>query len=143
MFREEDACEFLGSLCKSCGVSVTSLMLRKCPNCGQRLKILYVENMLDMMNHRGMLAVTPEAVMMDVSYDRLGEAFVAEYKALRLATGMIANLFGWEMFIISDPNLRNYLDEYFLGRLVGETKIPREESIDLGGLSARLLAVGW
>jgi len=73
------------------------------------------------------METTPEAVMMNIAYNKLAEAYIACYRAVRLVMDETARMFGWEQFRIDDPQLRNYMDEYFLGRPAGETKIPQEE----------------
>jgi len=70
---------------------------------------------------------TPEAVVMNVAYDRLADAYVAAYMVFKSILDFTARIFGWERFHIEDPQLRNYLDSYHLGRFAGESKTPREE----------------
>jgi len=140
--REDEAFMFLGCTCIECGFKTTIRMRftlkGKCMKCGGKLQPLYAKTLMDMV-HNGMNP-TPEAIIMDEAYNRLAEAYVAGYKALKLVMGETARLFGWEQFRIRDPQLRNYLDEYFLGRLVGETKIPREEKQILQFLARGSLA---
>ena len=126
--RAEECFSMLGGVCAKCGyeTSTRTLFLRStCPRCHSRLQPLYFKVLEEMMQ-QGMDA-TPEAVLMYVAYDRLAEAYVATYKAIRVFMEETAEKLGWDRFRISNPQLRVYLDNLFLGRIAGETKIPREE----------------
>jgi len=128
--REGECFSMLGGVCENCGYETASVRAvfhigSKCPKCGSRLKPLYFK-ILEYMMRREM-EVTPEAILMYVAYDKLAEAYVAAYKAINLILSKTAEMFGWDHYRIEDPQLRNYLDSYYLGRLAGESKIPREE----------------
>jgi hypothetical protein len=129
-FRKRDVVDQLGSVCLECGY-VTSIRFRtrryrgKCPRCGGKLRSQYSAVLRDMK--RSGINPKPEAVLIDMAYDRIADAFVAVYKALKLSMESTAQIFGWDRFRIPNPQLRHHLDEYRLGRLQGETKIPREE----------------
>ena len=127
--REDEIVEFLGCVCEKCGFRTTLRKLIEtrhlCPNCRASLRPLYAKVLVEMI--KGGMETTPEAVMMNAAYDRLTESYVAAYEALKLVMDETARTFGWERFRIEDPQLRNYLDSYFLGRFTGETKTPREE----------------
>ncbi|MHA1632513.1 MAG: hypothetical protein ACTSXC_06900, partial [Candidatus Freyarchaeota archaeon] len=127
--REDECFNMLGGTCTKCGfeISAASLFHRttKCPRCGGRLKPTYFVVLEEMMR-LGMNA-TPEAVLMYYAYDKLADAYVAAYKAFKLVMDKTAKMWGWEHYKIENPEIRNYLDSYFLGSLTGETKIPREE----------------
>ena len=125
--REQECFTMLGGVCVKCGTetSTRTLLQGKCPRCGSRLQPLYFK-VLEEMTRLGMEAL-PEAVLMYVAYDRLAEAYVATYKAIRIIMEKTAEKLGWDRFRINKPELRVYLDHLFLGRIAGETKIPREE----------------
>lgn len=128
--REEEASDMLGCSCADCGLNTTFYMrIRvfhgKCPECGGKLKPLYWTRLKKL--YREGLNPEPEAVLMDVVYDRVADAFVAAYKALRIVLDDTAKQFGWDEFQISNPQYRDYLDKYQYHRHTGETKIPREE----------------
>ena len=128
--REEECFSMLGGTCPKCGyeTSISSLFSRhtsRCPKCGERLKPTYfvvLEKMMDLG-----LEATPEAILMYVAHEKLADAYVAAYKAFKLVMDETAKRWGWDHYRIDSQEIRNYLDSYFLGRLVGETKIPREE----------------
>jgi len=127
--RREEIVDFLGCKCQKCGFTATLWMLMEigdtCPNCKGTLSPLYATVMAELVERK--IGVSPEAVLMFEAYDRLAQAYVSCYHALRLVMDKTAELFGWEHFRISQPELRSYMDQYFLGRLAGETHIPREE----------------
>ena len=63
---------------------------------------------------------------MYVAYDRLANAFCDAYLAFKLVMTKFAELLAWNIFR-HQPEIRKYMDEYRLGKLAGETHIPREE----------------
>ncbi len=127
--RENEILEFLGAQCESCGFRTTlygrSQLGSKCPQCGETLPLLYKKVLVELIHKH--VFDNPEAVLMYVAYDRLTEAYNALYQGFQLVLEKTADMFGWHQFRIEDPRLRNYMDEYFLGRLAGESKIPKEE----------------
>ncbi|MGB9774615.1 MAG: hypothetical protein ACPL4I_11430 [Bacteroidota bacterium] len=127
--RKEEIFNLLGSHCPKCGFT-TSIWVQMethgaCPNCQSNLQPVYTAKLVELLNMK--IDPAPEVVMMHVAYDKLAEAYVDCYKALKLVLEATAKIFGWPQFRIQKEELRNYMDEYFLGRLAGETKIPREE----------------
>lgn len=129
IIRQEEIFDFLGCTCRKCGYTATLWSMYElkgaCPNCKGVLEPTYALALQELIKRK--IGVTPETVMMHVAYDKLGEAYVSTYMALQLVLGEIAKLFGWENFRLTEPRLRNYMDEYFLGRMAGEQKIAREE----------------
>lgn len=126
--RFEDIDNFLGMSCSTCSYGATYLELRRksrmCPRCGQRmvptLKLQYKK-----LRARN-IEPTPEAMMMDLAYDVLADAYVAAYKAFKRAVENIATKFGWDRYRM-DQRLLDYMDSYHYGRMAGEQKIAREE----------------
>ena len=132
--REDEVVELLGCICGECGFRSTlrSLLVteNKCPKCGDAhkpwySKVQYTNNLMKMIKEG--MDPTPEAVLMDVAYDRLADSYIAAFKAMKLIMDKTSEIFGWQSFRIEDPQLRNYLDSYHLGRFAGETKTSREE----------------
>jgi len=129
--REDEVLNFLGYKCLKCGHQVNLRMAwilslgGKCPTCGEYLTSLYAE-LLRRLVRKG-VDVSPEVIIMHEAYDRIAQAFVDAYKALRLVMDKTAELFGHEGFRVDQPQIRFYMEELFLGRLAGEQKIPREE----------------
>jgi len=127
--RKEEIFNLLGSHCPKCGYATSTWVHMEnrgvCPNCHSNLQPLYTAKFVELLKLK--VDPAPEVVMMHVAYDKLAEAYVDCYKALKLVMEATAKIFGWPQFRIQKEELRNYMDEYFLGRLTGETKIPREE----------------
>ena len=131
--RENEAVEILACVCEKCGFTSTFRVLianrNRCPRCGStqplRSKVLYTKVLLEMIKEG--LDPTPEAVLMYVAHDKLANAFIAAFRAMKLIMEKTCEVFGWQSFRIEDPQLRNYLDSYRLGRFAGETKTSREE----------------
>lgn len=127
--RTEEILDFMGCGCGGCGAE-TSLWTafesrNRCPHCDGRFAPLYVDTLVEMVKQR--IGMKPEAIMMHVAYDKIAQAYCDAYGALRLVMDRTAEFLGWPDFRMEQPELRNYMDEYFLGRLAGEQKIPREE----------------
>jgi hypothetical protein len=126
--RNREVYNLLGMSCSKCGREATVWMSGehsdKCV-CGGKMESVFERVMENLFGQ--MVSATPETILMDVAYDKVTGAYVACFKAMRLIMEKTADLFGWERFRIDDPQLRDYLDRYFYGRLKGETKIPREE----------------
>lgn len=126
--RKKEASELLGATCQKCKFETTLQNLPtyrfKCPQCRWRLKPTIAFAIHQLIAER--IAVTPEAALMYVAYDKLAKAYVDAYKAMSLALTDIARVFGWGNFRV-DRRLLNYLESYFFGRLAGEQKIAREE----------------
>jgi hypothetical protein len=128
--REDECFSMCGTACV-CGYWTASVRTAfragggRCPDCGVRLQPLYFLVLEEMM--RQGIDVTPEAILMYIAYDRLAEAYVAAYKAMKIVMELTAEVFGWDRYRIEDPQWRNYLDSFFLGRLAGESRIPHEE----------------
>ena len=74
------------------------------------------------------LVVTPEAVLSDVSYDRLADGYCAGYEAFGLVLVKAASVDNVKKFHVP-PEISNYLGMYFLRKLSGEQKMPPEEKI--------------
>jgi len=136
--REDECFSMLGGVCEDCGYETVSVRAvfrigARCPKCGSRMKPLYFKILEDLMSRE--MTVTPEAILMYVAYDKLADAYVAAYKAISHILSRTAEMFGWDHYRVNDPQLRSYLDAYYLGRLAGESKIPREEKQILQFLS--------
>lgn len=126
--REREISWLMGCKCNKCLGQTTfwaAIELHNRCSCGGAYKSAYVDVFKQLLHEH--ISVTPEAMLMSAAYDQLSEAYVNAYKALRLVMDKTAEMFNWEAFRIEDPQLRNYLDQLFFGRLTGETKIPREE----------------
>jgi hypothetical protein len=128
--REREIFWLMGCKCNKCGKQVTFWAASDmgeqcdCPAQGE-YESLYAEVLNHLLEEH--ISATPEAVLMSLAYDHLADAYINAYKALRLVMDKTAEMFNWANFRIEDPQLRNYLDQLFFGRLTGETKIPREE----------------
>ena len=127
--REQEAIELLGAECPNCGYQ-TSLwefteLNGKCGGCGAEMQLCYEKAVKELSRRR--ISVTPETAVMYIAYSRLAKAYIDAYKALSLTFQAVAKILGWEHFQIAQPEIRNYLDQYFLGRLSGEQRVPREE----------------
>ena len=137
--REDECVNMLGCSCsnpKCCYTSSIRMLFNLneiCPKCGYRLELRYCIVLMNMISDG--MDPTPEAVAMNVAHDRLADAYVAAYKVLKKILDYTADIFGWDRFRIDDPQLRNYLDSYHLGRLAGDSKTPREEKEVLQFLS--------
>jgi len=131
--RKEKAVHSLGCVCVKCGfeTSITHRSLRyhgKCPRCGSRLKPVYIDALKQMIYDEGIIPKKmPEAVVMNRFWDRMTETYVAVYKAWKLFLDDAARRYGWQYYRIPDENFRRYLEDELIGRITGETKIPREE----------------
>ena len=125
LIREDESYDILGFACENCGKQL--LNRKSFCGCGGKSRPLAVK-VFRKLRSEGLRKITPETVLMDVGYDRLADAYCDAFMAFRLITTKTAELFGWEdRFRIENPELLNYMDHYFLGRLPGESKIPREE----------------
>lgn len=127
--REHEIFGLLGGGCGKCGFACTLWVMSdlnsKCPACNGVLAPVYVTVLERLIGLH--VSVSPETVMMFLAYDRLAEAYVCAYEAIRLVFAETSLMFNWDRFRIGDPQMRNYLDQYFFGRLTGEQKIPAEE----------------
>ncbi|MGB9672013.1 MAG: hypothetical protein ACPLZY_02580 [Candidatus Norongarragalinales archaeon] len=127
-FRKKEVSELLGAKCQKCSFETALQSLPvyrfKCPNCRARLTPVIAVATRQLVAEK--IAVTPEAALMYVAYDKLARAYVDAYEAMSLALSDIARVFGWENYRV-DRRLLNYLESYFFGRLAGEQKIAREE----------------
>jgi hypothetical protein len=153
--RKKEVSELLGATCQKCEFETTLQSLPiyrfKCPRCHMRLTPVIAVAIHQLVAEK--IAVTPEAALMYVAYEKLAKAYVDAYKAMSLALTDIARIFSWASFRV-DRRLLNYLESYFFGRLAGEQKIAREEKECLqfmvrGGLASipledaeRLLRLG-
>ena len=128
--REDEATDLLGSRCVNCNFKCSNQMMihygGKCPVCGGSLELEYVLAVKELLK-QGIAPDDPEIPLMYVAYDALAEAYVNAYIALNLVMSKTAEFFNWQRFRLEREELKNYMDRYFLGELVGETKIPREE----------------
>ncbi|MEM3579555.1 MAG: hypothetical protein QXL54_04975, partial [Candidatus Bathyarchaeia archaeon] len=126
--RNRDVSELLGATCQKCEFETTLQSLPtyrfKCPQCHMRLTSVIAVAIRRLVAEG--IAVTPEAALMYMAYEKLAKAYVDAYKAMSLALTDIARVFGWGNFRV-DRRLLNYLESYFFGRLAGEQKIAREE----------------
>jgi hypothetical protein len=126
--REEEIVTFMGAYCPFCHRETSLLIMSehngKC-QCGGTLNITYVEETKKLIS--AYITPTPEVVMMNKAYDKIADAYCDTYKAFNLVLSKTAQVFNWGQFKLEDPQLRNYLDNFFLGRLAGEQQIPREE----------------
>ena len=126
VIREDEVGGLLGYACRECGKQLPNRKIT-C-SCGGRAKLMSVLVGRRMRREEDLRNVTPEVILMDVAYDRLADAYCCAFESFRLVTKKTAEIFGWEdRFHIENPELLNYMDHYFLGRLPGESKIPREE----------------
>jgi hypothetical protein len=132
-FREDEIVDLMGATCQNekCihhtqQVTLWDMSKQKhACSCGSKLTPSYVETFRALIAKR--IDATPEVVLMTRAYYRLANGYVHAYRALQLIMAKTAEFFGWDRFRIEDPQLRNYLDQFFLGKMSGETKIPREE----------------
>jgi ribosomal protein S27E len=127
--RTEEVFEFLGFRCGKCGSETTiwaaSELDDRCPRCDGDLSPLYADLLFELVEWK--IIATPEALAMHAAYGKIAQAYCDAYGALRLVMDKTAELLGWPDFRVEQPELRSYMDQYFLGRLAGEQKIPREE----------------
>ena len=126
--REQDVQDMMGFECSGCHRQASLLTMASAHGtctCGGKYAPAYVDGLLKLLTRH--MAPSPEAVLMNVAYDRIANAYVKAYEALKLVMDQTAGFFGWDRFRIEDPQLRNYLDQFFLGKMTGESKIPREE----------------
>jgi len=127
--RQDEIFETLGCKCDRCG-NLGDIRSRiksggVC-RCGGTMRIVFADALRELIA-RGILPQKPEIILMHVAYDRLASAFSSAYQALSLVMLKTSELFGWEKFHIDQPQLRNYLDQFFFHKLAGEQKIPAEE----------------
>ena len=129
VFREEEIFKLMGATCKKCRRQTTiwnmDLENEVCSRCGGEYTPTYIEALEALIAQR--IDPSPEAILMSVAYDRIANAYVKAYEAIQLVMAWTAKFFNWEQFRIEDPALRSYLDQFFLGKMTGESKIPREE----------------
>jgi hypothetical protein len=126
--RENEIVEFMGAICPVCQKETSLWIMSKQHGrcvCGGTLEVTYVKD-AKMLFERCIM-ITPEIVMMNRAYDKIADAYVDAYKGFQLIMFKTAQVFNWGKFRLDDPQLRNYLDNYFLGLLTGEQQIPREE----------------
>lgn len=129
--RQGEAFDSMGVHCEKCGsftVGYTPFLLGMNSGvckCGGTFEPAFVYVLLQLVHQQ--ISPTPEAVLMSLAYDMITDAYVDAFNGVRLVMSKTARFFNWEQFRIEEPGLRNYLDNFFLGRLSGETKIPREE----------------
>jgi hypothetical protein len=127
-FREEEIFNLMGATCKKCRRQTTiwnMAMEHGACKCGGKYIPAYIEALQGLIAQR--IYPSPEAVLMSVAYDRIANAYVDAYEAIQMVMTWTAKFFNWEQFRIEDPALRSYLDQFFLGKMTGESKIPREE----------------
>jgi len=141
--RENEVFDLLGATCPKCGFKTTLWRMldtdSKCPKCDGTLTPTYVLIAEELVAKK--IEASPEVVLMYGAYDWLAQAYIDAYKAFRMVLEAFAQLLGWERFRVGDQRLRNYLDEFFLGRFAGEQKIAREEKECLQFLVRGNLAV--
>ena len=126
--RQEEIFTLMGATCKKCGGHTTiwgMAMAGGVCKCEGEYVPTYVEALQTLLAQK--INPSPEAVLMSVAYDKIAKAYVDAYEAIQLVMARTAEFFNWEQFRIEEPNLRSYLDQFFLGKMTGESKIPREE----------------
>ncbi len=127
--RSSEALKLMGSVCRNCRREMTFMMMESsggiCKQCGGVLEPSYVVRMEELLAEG--VSPNPEAILMDMAYDNIAEAYVATFEAFQLVLSKTATMFNQEHFALNNPRLKNYLDNFFLGRMTGENKIPREE----------------
>jgi DNA-directed RNA polymerase subunit RPC12/RpoP len=126
--RVRQISDLLGMACPKCGYGISfwdrKIVGSVCPSCGSKMESLYAVSLKQLLEKR--ITPSPEAVLMNVAYERLAQAYVDGYKALDIALDSLAKGFGWTRFRIQ-RKLLAYMDAYFYGRYAGEQKISREE----------------
>lgn len=126
--RQKEIFDFLGCKCQKCNYTTDMLtafeLRKKCP-CGGTLYPLFKVALIESVKQK--LGTSPEILLMYEAYERIAQAYVDAYKSLKLVLDETAKLFGWDSFRVEQQELRNYMDQYYFGRLTGETHIPREE----------------
>lgn len=124
--REEEIATFMGVVCPSCHreAGIWNSQGDTC-SCGGKFEIAYLTVVNKLLENY--IAMTPEAVMMDRAYDKIADAYVDAYTALQLVMSKTAQIFNWGQFRLANPQIQNYLDNFFLGRIAGEQQLPREE----------------
>ena len=126
--RQEEIFTLMGATCKKCGGHTTiwgMAMAGGVCKCEGDYVPTFVEALQTLLAQK--INPSPEAVLMSVAYDKIAKAYVDAYEAIQLVMARTAEFFNWEQFRIEEPNLRSYLDQFFLGKMTGESKIPREE----------------
>ena len=127
--REDEIFDLMGATCQKCQRWEPSIwnmfMENDTCKCGGEYSPTYVETLEGLIAQR--INPSPETILMSVAYDRIANAYVDAYEALQMVMAWTAKFFNWEQFRIEDPALRSYLDSFFLGKMTGENKIPREE----------------
>ena len=126
LWRQNQISDLLGLKCCSCDYTSGWMAApSRCPKCSSALEPVYVSIEVSMLEQG--LNMTPEAILMCVAYDRYAECYMQAYNAFKLVMENTAKIFGWGQYRIEQPELRDDMDKYRLGRLIGETHIPREE----------------
>ncbi|MEM2512715.1 MAG: hypothetical protein QXU81_00120 [Candidatus Bathyarchaeia archaeon] len=125
-FREREIIEMLGGKCNKCGFTTLGTQILECPKCGSEIIPLYIKT-IESLLERGLVPSKPEVALMDVAYDRLAQMYIDIYKSISIVLSRTAEEFNQPRFQLEPEEVRDYMDEYYLGRLVGELKIPREE----------------
>lgn len=127
--RRDECAEELGAICVKCGYDMTFAQETDCdsicPRCRGEIDSLFALRFEACVNQS--ISPTPETILMDVAWDRLAEAYVKAFEALKLVLKETASLFRWDRFQINDPEIRNYIDSYRWRIMIGERHIPREE----------------
>jgi acyl-CoA-binding protein len=146
-FRQREIFNLMGATCSKCGVQVSLWEMSSLDgvcSCGGTYNSTYVQALEKLVAKR--VLASPEAVLMSVAYERLGNAYVNAYQSLQLVLAKTAEFFNWKQFRIDDPMYRSYMDQYFLGRMAGEQHLAKEEKTVLqlivrGSLADVTLAV--
>lgn len=127
--RESEVIINLGAVCPKCGSEEPYLSCgKKCPVCGKaKLELLYYRLLREVVDLYPRDDLLPETILMYHAYNWLADAYVDTYVALNLILKRTAELYGWGKFKLGKKEIKNIIDEYFLGSQTGETKIPREE----------------
>lgn len=126
--REEEIGALLGYSCEKCGASQSTMVhshSRFC-SCGGRFSLTYllVHKRLRALN----IIPTPEAVLMSVAWDYLAEAYIAAFKAFRLALIQVSERMGWDdVKGFVDPELKDKLDSQYFYLEAGDTRVAQEE----------------
>lgn len=126
--REEEIGALLGYSCNKCEKTQSIMDHRGkwfCA-CGGRFTLTYlvIHKKLRAMN----IIPTPEAVLMNVAYDGLADAYVEAFQAFRMVLSQISDRLGWAgaaSFV--DMELKDSLDSSFLYLSPGDTRISTEE----------------
>ena len=125
--RVDEAVESLGMKCPECGFTTSGMTGEECPKCGSfEIEPVYVSILKEMID-RGIYQEKPEAVLIQVTFDSLKDAYVEAYGAIGAIMKKTAEVYGWEEFKITQPEFRDYVDRYRIGYLAGEKNISLED----------------